>query len=145
MAHDVTQWLAEIRTLQQQLAQVRQERDDAYASAATWRRLYETEARQRRQDTQALRSQLQSLQETLTQLNGQGTDFLEHAVDLSQQQISDINTIDELRSHLTAVLQRCQQLRQALECERHQHGQTRQALTTALGDTFDRVKGWSSS
>jgi len=145
MAHDVTQWLVEIRTLQQHLAQVRQERDDAYASAATWRRLYETEARQRRQDTQALRSQLQSLQATLSQFNGQSADGLDQGEDLAQADISKMESVDELRSHLTAALRRCQQLHQALEQERHQHSQTRQTLTTALGDTFDRVKGRSSS
>ena len=45
---DIKQWLAEIKALQQKLAQANQERDEAYASAANWRSLYETEAKQRR-------------------------------------------------------------------------------------------------
>ena len=61
MSQDVTQWLAEIRTLQRQLADVRQERDQAYASAANWRRLYETEARQRRTEVADFQTQLKAL------------------------------------------------------------------------------------
>ena len=48
MSQDLTQWIAEVRTLQRQLADTQKERDQAYNSAANWRRHYETEARQRR-------------------------------------------------------------------------------------------------
>jgi len=48
MSQNVTQWLAEIQALKQQLADAQQEREQAYTSAANWQRLYETEAQQRR-------------------------------------------------------------------------------------------------
>jgi hypothetical protein len=43
MTYDVSQWLAEIKALKQQLATASQESEQAHASAANWRQLYETE------------------------------------------------------------------------------------------------------
>uniref|UniRef100_A0ACD5H183 Uncharacterized protein n=1 Tax=Desertifilum tharense IPPAS B-1220 TaxID=1781255 RepID=A0ACD5H183_9CYAN len=40
---DVVQWLAQIKELKEQLAQAQQERDEAYATASNWQRLYDTE------------------------------------------------------------------------------------------------------
>ena len=48
MTQDVTQWLDEIKALKQQLVEMRQEREEAYASAINWQQRYETEAQQRR-------------------------------------------------------------------------------------------------
>ncbi|MEM0979705.1 MAG: hypothetical protein AAGH78_05455, partial [Cyanobacteria bacterium P01_H01_bin.58] len=69
MTQDITRWLTEIRTLQQQLAASRQERDQAYKSASNWRQLYDAEAKQRRDEMEqlqltvnSLRAELQALQ-----------------------------------------------------------------------------------
>ena len=64
MTYDVSQWLAEIKTLKQQLAEATQEREQAHASAANWRQLYETEAQQRR-------SEFNLAQQTIEQLKQQ--------------------------------------------------------------------------
>lgn len=122
MAHDVSQWLAEIRTLQRQLADTQKERDQAYASAANWRRLYETEARQRRSETEALRSRL------------------EQPAQASPELAAAPSSSAPLSERLAELLQLCQTLTQQLEAEKAAHDQTRQNLTTALGDTFDMLK-----
>lgn len=122
MAHDVSQWLAEIRTLQRQLADTQKERDQAYASAANWRRLYETEARQRRSETETLRSQLAETPQP------------------SAEAAAAFSASAPLSERLAELLQLCQTLTQQLEAEKVAHDQTRQNLTTALGDTFDMLK-----
>jgi hypothetical protein len=122
MAHDVSQWLAEIRTLQRQLADTQKERDQAYASAANWRRLYETEARQRRSEAEMLRSQLAETPQP------------------SAEAAAATSASAPLSERLAELLQLCQTLTQQLEAEKAAHDQTRQNLTTALGDTFDMLK-----
>jgi chromosome segregation ATPase len=135
MSYDVSQWLAEIRTLQRQLADTQKERDQAYASAANWRRLYETEARQRRNEVEALRSQLQALE---TQLQAQKS-----SVPTSQPAAADLPVTSadgSPETRLEEALTLCQSLAQQLKAEKEAHEQTRQTLTTALGDTFDMLK-----
>lgn len=122
MSQDVSQWLAEIRTLQRQLADTRKERDQAFASAANWRRLYETEARQRRQEAVEMRSQIQAQQNQPPK------------TDARSAQLAPLQT------QLHAALERCQELTQHLEAERQAHAHTRQTLTTALGEAFDTLK-----
>lgn len=62
----VQQWLAEIKGLQQKLLEVQQEREQAYASAANWRNLYEIEAKQRRAEAQTSQAAIAALQAELT-------------------------------------------------------------------------------
>jgi multidrug resistance efflux pump len=71
MTQDVSRWLAEIRTLQQQLAAARQERDQAYASASNWRQLYDAEAQQRRTDVAHLEMTVKTLRAEVAALRGQ--------------------------------------------------------------------------
>jgi chromosome segregation ATPase len=135
MTQELTQWITEVRTLQQQLTEVRQERDQAYNSTANWRRLYETEARQRRQETAELRSQLQALQQQLqapTSAQGNHQTVLDH--------LSQVDSIDGLQGQLEALVARCKTLGEQLEAEQAAHAQTRQSLIAALGDTFDTLK-----
>lgn len=120
MTHDVTQWLAEIRSLQHQLAAARQERDQAYRSAANWQRIYEKEAEQRRAAA-------------LDQMVGHappsaGTDALAGIGDLQHQ------------LQIQRLMERCATLEAALDAERLAHAHTRQTLTTALGETFETLK-----
>ena len=68
MTQDVRQWLAEIKTLQQKLTETQKERDEAYASAANWRNLYETEAKQRRTESRLAQQAIGSLKEELQSL-----------------------------------------------------------------------------
>ncbi|MBD0336160.1 MAG: hypothetical protein ICV62_11780 [Cyanobacteria bacterium Co-bin13] len=138
MSYDVSQWLAEIRTLQRQLADTQKERDQAYASAANWRRLYETEARQRRTETEALRSHLQTLEAELKQSQEKPTAADPIYLSTGPGEAAADDT--PLEAKLQKALTLCQSLTQQLKAEKDAHEQTRQSLTTALGDTFDMLK-----
>lgn len=138
MAYDVSQWLAEIRTLQRQLADAQKERDQAYASAANWRRLYETEARQRRTEVEEMRSHLQALESQLD--SAQNPANLAPPGELGAPSRLLANGAEPLQAKMEELLHLCQSLRQQLEAEKTAHAQTRQTLTTALGDTFDMLK-----
>lgn len=140
MAYDVTQWLTEIRTLQRQLADTQKERDQAYASAANWRRLYETEARQRRTETEELKTHLQSLEAELSyHRNGHPATEVEAHSGLEGSHPSG-DAMEVLQIRLSETLALCQELTRRLEAEQAAHALTRQTLTTALGDAFDALK-----
>lgn len=131
MAYDVTQWLTEIRTLQRQLADALKERDQAYNSAANWRRLYETEARQRRQ---AVGSSSLPEPELVPELASEASQPIwpaqPPATDLPADQATLLQQLED----------RCQALEQLLEAEKLAHARTRHTLTTALGETFETLK-----
>ncbi|MBD2232450.1 hypothetical protein [Phormidium tenue] len=130
MSQDLTQWIAEVRTLQRQLADTQKERDQAYNSAANWRRLYETEARQRREDSIAFQAQIDALQQRLDADPGA----------VFEKDLSTVNSLQGLQERLDGLVQQCQDLTQQLQAEQAAHAQTRQTLTAALGDTFDALK-----
>lgn len=146
MTHDVTQWLNEIKTLQQQLAEVQQQRDDATESASQWRERYNMEGQQRRQEAQ-------EFQKTVTQLKGEIERLKSYGLSQEQQEaiatnieteLTQLTTVPALKHRLEEVLLERDQLRievnrlvQALEKEQEEHYQTRQSLTIALGDTVD--------
>ncbi|GAB4379060.1 MAG: hypothetical protein Kow00121_32290 [Elainellaceae cyanobacterium] len=141
MTQDVKQWLSEIKLLQQKMAALQQERDEAYTSAANWRNLYEAEAKQRRteatlsqQAIEALNGQIQGLQE-LPQMKGKNPETLS----LIEQEVEQLEGINELRTALVQALAECDRLAQTLKAEKQAHAQTRKALTTALGDTIDML------
>ncbi|MBD2106735.1 hypothetical protein [Nodosilinea sp. FACHB-13] len=132
MSQDLTQWITEVRTLQRQLADTQKERDQAYNSAANWRRLYETEARQRREEAAEFQARIETLQQ---RLDADPSAVLEKDLDLST-----VNSLQELQQRLDGLVQQCQDLTQKLQAEQAAHAQTRQTLTAALGDTFDALK-----
>lgn len=155
MTYDLTQWLTEIRTLQRQLSAAQQERDQAYASAANWRRLYEKEAQQRRTEVQALRDQIAEWQaypqpslspselslatpDREGHANHQGnSNYQSLDAPIPDSPIPDIQDVTVLQSKLTEALQRCHELAQTLTNEKAAHEQTRNNLTAALSDTID--------
>ena len=145
MAFDVTQWLAEIKTLQRQLTETCQERDAAYSSAANWRKLYETEAQQRRTETKQLKQKISKLQTEIDRFNGQSSPNGAETADLDgqvnleaiKQQVAQLYNMAELQTKLTETLMRCERLSQALKAEQLDHAKTRKNLTTALGDAID--------
>jgi hypothetical protein len=130
------QWLAEIRSLQQKLLEVQQEREQAYASAANWRNLYEIEAKQRRQDALAAKATIESLKAAATPHQSAEVDIAEYA-DLVRHQVDQWESVEQLKQQLRQVLVERDQLIQTLQTEQQAHAQTRQDLTTALGDTMD--------
>lgn len=147
MTQDVSRWLAEVRTLQQQLAAARQERDQAYASASNWRQLYDAEAQQRRTDVAHLEMTAKTLRAEVAALRGQLAKPTEASSELpgdndAQEQAPEaaLHTVTGLQQQLTEALRQCDRLQQQLEAERTNHEQTRQTLTMALGETIDAFK-----
>lgn len=141
MSQDVRQWLGEIKHLQQQLDVAHQEREEAYASAANWRNLYETEAKQRRTDIAIAQGVIEELQDALAQQQPALSlpAITEEVPEAIQQQVDGVQTMEELRQLLQQALVACDRLTKTLEAEQLRHAQTRQELTAALGDTIDQL------
>jgi hypothetical protein len=138
MSQEVTQWLTEIKSLQQQVATAHQERDEAYVSAASWRSLYETEAKQRRLETHLSRQTLDALKTELQELQEpSGLSGLD--LDGVQSKVAALSDIEDLKVRLVEALQECDRLTQALRTEQLSHAATRESLTTALGDAIDQL------
>lgn len=138
MVNEVSQWLTEIQTLKQQLTTLGQEREQAYASAANWRRLYESESEQRRNEAAKKQRRIQALVKELETFKQ--APVSNDALDTFEQTLAKVNqiqSIDELRSQLIDALNYCEHLSDALKLEKAAHEDTRQSLTTALGDTID--------
>ena len=146
---NVTQWLAEVRSLQHQVKMLQQEREEAYNSANNWRKLYESEAQQRRKDDAAHRSKLEKLQQTSPNsspnvssthpaefLHG-SSHPLEAELEAEIVTIKGIQSVQMLQAQLIAAKKQCHQLKQKLEAEQAEHEQTRESLTAALGDAVD--------
>ncbi len=146
MGEDVRQWLEQIRQLQNQLSQLRQECDRAYESAANWQRLYETEAQQRRYEAHMAREKLQALEEQIqtrhrSPWQGGGEEVAETVAEEVAQWEGEA-----MREKWVALIQERDRLKQtvatlsqALQTEQSQHHQTRQSLTAALGDAIDQL------
>jgi predicted nucleic acid-binding Zn-ribbon protein len=141
MSQDVTQWLAEIKSLQQQLAQAQKDREDAYASVASWQRLYETEAQQRRLEANLARETIARLTQENLRLKGRDTaaPVIPDAASAFQAEVAQLQTVEALRSRLVQVLVECDRLNRALDDEKEHHAQTRNSLTMALGDAIDML------
>lgn len=144
MSQDVTQWLSEIQSLQQQLAQVQQDREAAQSSAQHWRDLYNTEAQQRRTEARLARQNTDRLQALIDRLEREQSPQLEgEALSVLQRELDRLS-IDELKQRAIEIRQERDRLREqvtqltrALEEEKANHAKTREDLTTALGDTVE--------
>lgn len=139
MTQDVKQWLTEIKLLQQKVAAAQQERDEAYASAANWRNLYETEAKQRRAEANLAQQTIETLDSRLQQLQSlpPGSEPAVEMLETIQAEVEQLQNVDELRGFLVRALAECDRLSRALKAEQVAHAQTRKTLTSALGDTVD--------
>lgn len=143
MNYDVTQWLNEIESLQQQLAEMRQERVEAESTAEHWRQLYNTEAQQRRDETQAAQAEIDRLQAQLQQQQARPEFSESNLLNAAQQEVERW-PVDMLRSKSIDLSVECGRLQQevaqlsaALQAEQENHAKTRTELTTALGDTVE--------
>lgn len=141
MTQNVTQWLDEIKTLKQQLAEAQREREEAYTSAINWQRLYETEAQQRRMEAAIAKQTIETLQQEIQNLKGYTFAEPSATTDLARIQatVDRLQTPAELKSYLVQALAECDRLTQALQTEQTNHAQTRKSLTTALGDAIDAL------
>lgn len=153
MNQDFTQqWLTEIQELREQMAALQSDRDMAWESAQKWRQLYNTEAEQRRTDSQLSQQAIASLKADLHKLQGLEVETLAAGTTLTaiHQEIEQLKSVEELQTKLIAVIKERDRLLQALKTEQDNHGQTRNSLTTALGDAIDsltheRAKGEKES
>ncbi|MEM8602900.1 MAG: hypothetical protein AAGF24_03555 [Cyanobacteria bacterium P01_H01_bin.121] len=142
MNQDVSYWLEEVQSLQQQLVLAQQERESAHAAATNWRQRFETEARQRRSDAELAQTSLAKLQAEIQYLRGLEAPE-EQATELGFAKLNptqlDHLTSAELMQRVTSLQQECDRLIASLQQEREQHEQTRQSLTLALGDAVDQL------
>lgn len=133
---NISAWLAEIQSLQQQIAELKQERSQAYASADNWRNAYDAEAQQRRRDTQMYQDKISQLERTLTEMQAakQASDDVS-AAELSR--LESGQSVEQLRRQLVVAMRECEQLKSQLHTEQAEHSNTRESLTAALGDAVD--------
>lgn len=141
MSQDPRQWLAEIKHLQQQLDDLRKERDEAFASAANWRSLYDTEAKQRRAEVSVAQEKIADLQRALNQSQeSPQREFPTGTIPTEiVQQVQAIESVTALRDGLMRALAECDRLSHALQDEQAAHAKTRQELTDALGDAISQL------
>ncbi|MFM7472092.1 MAG: hypothetical protein LVS60_13205 [Nodosilinea sp. LVE1205-7] len=128
MSKDLPEWIAAIETLQSQLTETCQQRDQAHKSAANWQRLYEIEASQRRQEAEQFQGRIDQLQVQLKRL-------------VQPPQLQETPSDPSLAQQVTQLQARCNRLSQELQAEQRAHAQTRQSLTAALGETLEQLKG----
>ncbi|NET09960.1 MAG: hypothetical protein F6K09_08385 [Merismopedia sp. SIO2A8] len=157
MTHDVQQWLTEIRSLQQRLAQVSQERAEAYEQVSRWHQSYQTEATQRRSDVQRLQQAIyhladenKQLKQQLVQVQSQEARLnLNTSIDTSlspttsdgeNEGVSPAPMEAALKQQLQDAMAECDRLTQALTREQQEHEETRKTLMNALGDTVEQLE-----
>jgi ABC-type taurine transport system ATPase subunit len=132
---DVTQWLAEIQDLKQQLQSARASEAAAHSSADNWRKRYELEAIQRRNEADDLRQTIELLQ---VQLADAEMPLLPEADEGLSATIQTL-TKEQLQTKLLEVWSDRNRLLQDLKAEQEIHIQTRHNLTLALGDTVSML------
>ena len=150
MSEDVVQWLAEIQSLKQQLAEAIKERDEANASDAHWRNLYSTEAQQRRTEARLAQQKMEQLTVEIQQLQ-KGIEIPKstvadttEATKAIENELAQLETLEELKLKLIEVIQERDRLIKALKIEQEQHLETRNSLTAVISDTINqlaKVKG----
>jgi predicted RNase H-like nuclease (RuvC/YqgF family) len=142
MSNEITQWLAQIKELKQQLSEIQRDRNEAYASADNWRQLYNTEAQQRRTETKLAQQQVENLKIELRHLKGETPvvklDVAE-AESAIEQELANLETSEELKVKLKEVMSERDRLIEALKTEQSNHAQTRKSLTAVIGDTIDQL------
>lgn len=142
MSNEITQWLAQIKDLKQQLSELQRDRNEAYASADNWRQLYNTEAQQRRTETKLAQQQAENLKIELRHLKGETPVVKVDAAEAEsaiEQELASLETIEELKLKLKAVMIERDRLIEALKTEQSNHAQTRKSLTAVIGDTIDQL------
>ncbi len=132
----VSQWLAEIQSLQQQIAELKKERSQAYSSVDNWRNAYDAEAQQRRRDTEMYQTKVNQLEQSLIDIQeaSQASGGVS-AAELAKIQSSQ--SVDQLQGELIAAKRMCDRLKNELQAEQAEHLNTRESLTAALGDAVD--------
>ena len=136
MSQDVSQWLAEIKSLQRQLAEAQASLEEAYTIAANWQQRYETEAQQRRMDANRTQQAMIDLEQKIAYLTGVTSPRDPTTISASLQEEVAQLAASELQERLLNTLVERDRLLQALADEQASHEETRRRLTTALGDAI---------
>lgn len=142
MSNEITQWLAQIKQLKQQLSEIQRDRNEAYESADNWRQLYNTEAQQRRTETKLAQQQAENLKIELRHLKGETPVVQVDAAEAAsaiEQELATLETSEELKAKLKEVMMERDRLIEALKTEQSNHAQTRKSLTAVIGDTIDQL------
>ena len=141
MSNEIAEWLAQIRTLKQQLVETQRDRDAEAKSATNWRERYTTEAQQRRSDNKLAQQQIKTLKAQLQQLQSLPQRQTDDRTSIAavEAEVAKYQTIEELKAKLKEVLLERDRLMQALITEQANHTQTRKSLTTVIGDTVDNL------
>lgn len=142
MSNDVTQWLAEIRELKQQLADAMRDLDAAHESADNWRQLYNNEAQQRRTEAKLAQQQVELLKAQIRKLQGDSASVKEDDAEAAlaiEQELATLETVEELKEKLKEIMVERDRLIEALRTEQTNHVQTRKSLTAVIGDTIDQL------
>jgi DNA repair exonuclease SbcCD ATPase subunit len=142
MSDSVVQWLAEIRTLREQLANIQKERDEAQTNEANWRERYNTEASQRRNEAKLAQEQIEKLQLELDQLKNRNklTRLGNQEVESDfEGELAGLSTLEDFHGKLIEVIKERDRALQALIVEKENHEQTHRSLTAVIGETIDQL------
>ncbi|MBE9229778.1 hypothetical protein IQ264_30710 [Phormidium sp. LEGE 05292] len=147
MSQDVSQWIAEIQAMREQVADARRDRDTALETATKWSELYNREAEQRRTEARLSQEMIESLKAEIQQLKAGITLKTDDSLDVSaiSQEVEQLQTVGELQQKLIEVTIDREKLINALKTEQENHINTRQSLTTALSDMVDLLTKHSGS
>ena len=134
MKQDISYWLNEVKSLQQQLAVMQQERDAAFQEAAQWRDRFHDETQLRQQKMSLLQEQIQQLEAAQAALQNTDAGDVEPEV---IESLAGMTDPAELQQYVHEIAQERSALRRELEAERTAHQATRKELSLALGDAID--------
>jgi hypothetical protein len=126
--------------LKQQIAELQQKHDQAWESSQKWRQLYNTESEQRRADAKMYQQEIASVKAELWKIQGINADTIAETTRTRiEPELTELSSVEELKAKLMAITQERDRLIQALKTEQDNHAQTRNNLTTALGDAIDSL------
>lgn len=147
MSQDVSQWIAEIQAMREQVADALRDRDTALETATKWSELYNREAEQRRTEARLSQEMIESLKAEIQQLKAGITLKTDDSLDVAaiSQEVERLQTVGELQRKLIEVTIDREKLINALKTEQENHINTRQSLTTALSDMVDLLTKHSAS
>ncbi len=117
MSQDVTQWVAEVRSLQRQVSELQGSRDQAYASADNLRQMYEAEAQQRRRDNASYSQKIEQLQLALADSQSPSAAYsnqLTAAIDEVQTSPASRDSVTPLQAQLMSAIKQCEELKAQL-------------------------------
>jgi hypothetical protein len=137
---NLVQWLNEVKSLQQQIADLNLELIAATENAHAWRSRYETEGQQRRAEVTAAQQKIAKLDAEIQQLRTQpelDTNLGDSAIAL---QIEGMLNMNDLKAKLFEVWLDRDRALEAIKSEQLAHEQTRNDLTMALADAMDVMR-----